>query len=168
MQAAEEHNTMQKVIAAKARRIREASQKKVAELLSVEWTKKKAELTLVDVNCQKPHTSELEKLQANIEKLQKEKALMSLKPTPPDPSDINPAVKEEIERNVREVTEVEFEHKLSTAKKEMQKKMDTEISREKALMKAEKRKLEAKTDKVSCAQIELQHLLSVSCRCKKS
>merc|ERR1711959_76746 len=154
MQAAEDHDTMQKVIAAKERRIREASQKKVEELLSEEWKKKKAELKLVDVDCKKPHKTELEKLQDNIEKLQKEKALMALKPTPPDPSDINPAVKEEIERNVRAVTEAEFEQKLSTTKKEMQQNMEDQIAREKAIMKDEKKKLEAKSDKMKEELIE--------------
>lgn len=145
--SAEDQKKMLSVISSKEEAIRKATQKRVEKLLKQRWPKKVKELNLQIVDCGKPHKTLVDQLRAQIATLKKEKAMMSLSASPPPKLETDPALKAEIEQNVKEATKAEFDKKLSAAKTEMQQTMNKQLEKEQKLLKKEAARVEAKDTK---------------------
>merc|ERR1712188_170930 len=113
--AAKKEDAMVKRVKQNEETMKKQTRAKINKIVEQEWAKKKAALKLPKVNCGKPHKTEVEKLKDRINSLEREKAATKLAPAKPT-AGVSERLKSELENNIRQSMEAEFDQKLAASK----------------------------------------------------
>merc|ERR1711907_589478 len=111
-----------------AHNLRATTEKRISDMISFAWAKKKAEMGFVEINCEQPHQTNEQKLKQKVDELQSEKLMASK--LPPSPHMMDPVAAKEIENRVKSEMQQVLDEKLNSAKKEMAEKLAAQKRKE--------------------------------------